>query len=282
MTNITTPPNTRSNNVVGNQQPLPTQQPTTTDKIKDSVKQAVNMAQNVLSGSTTNTRTPPSSNDSAHVVGGNDSRRPLEKTDIGTAYNTSRNVAENKAANTFGVRETEPLKRNEDVVNKVASLTSNVVGKVEGTAERVTGIHNDVGRSDKHGACGLSNDVGNADKRGLRNDVRNADMCGLSNDVGCTDKHGAKNTGYPQTVPPPKQQANLVPPPPQQQVGGKLTGNIALDSTERPVNVAGNVSDKTRPGNQAQLGNNLSGRQDTTVLPNKVSAVNKSDDTRRF
>ncbi|KAJ2064588.1 hypothetical protein GGI17_000915 [Coemansia sp. S146] len=62
MTNTITPPNARSNNVTGSQ-PLATQQPTTTENIKDSAKSAINKAQNVLTGSNTKTMTPPSNND---------------------------------------------------------------------------------------------------------------------------------------------------------------------------------------------------------------------------
>ncbi|KAJ2885195.1 hypothetical protein H4R27_001566 [Coemansia aciculifera] len=285
MTNTTTPPNTRSNNVANNQ-PLATQQPTTTEKIKDSVKSAVNKAQNVLTGSNTKTMTPPSNNDATHVIGdnrrhhekadivGNVDGRHHDKTNMGAAYDVSKNKAENKAAgNVVGVHEAnEPLRR-DGVVNKTAGAAGNVVGKVEGTTERVIGLHHHDGR-DKHG---------------------------LSNDVGNTDKHGAKYTGHEnrigqQTGAVP-QQTNLVPPPPQQQMGNKVTGNNAFDNTERLGNVSGNNAfDNTRRGN-ANVDLDLSyagpvnpGLPDITnrdarqgaVPPNKVSATNRADEANRF
>ncbi|KAJ2240650.1 hypothetical protein GGI13_007601 [Coemansia sp. RSA 455] len=207
MTNNTTPPNTRSNAV---NQPLATQQPTTTEKIKDSVKSAVNKAQNVLTGSNTKTMTPPTSNDATHVIG--DNRRHHEKADIVGNVDVPKNKT---SGNVVGVHGTSEPHRHEGVVNKVEGAAGNAVGKVEGTAERLTGMHHD-GR-DRHG---LNNDVDKAGMRGTH---------GLGNDVGCTDKHNAKYTGYDnrigqQTGAVP-QRTNLVPPPPQQQLDNKLTGN---------------------------------------------------------
>ncbi|KAJ2052356.1 hypothetical protein GGH13_008499 [Coemansia sp. S155-1] len=237
MTNNTTPLNTRSNAV---NQPLATQQPTTTEKIKDSVKSAVNKAQNVLTGSNTKTMTPPTSNDATHVIG--DNRRHHEKADIVGNVDVPKNRT---SGNVVGVHGTNEPHRHEGVVNKVEGAAGNAVGKVEGTTERLTGMHhdgrdrhglnNDVNKAGMHGTHGLGNDVnktGMHGTHGLGNDVDKIGMHGthgLGNDVGYTDKHDAKYTGYDnridqQTGAVP-QRTNLVPPPPQQQLDNKLTGN---------------------------------------------------------
>ncbi|KAJ2458846.1 hypothetical protein GGF42_001820 [Coemansia sp. RSA 2424] len=284
--NATTPPTTRSNNIAN--QPLATQQPTTTEKIKDSVKQAVNKAQNVLTGSHTKTMTPPSSNDAAHVL--NDSNnidshnhRHHEKSNVSAAYETSKHAAENKAAgNVAGVREANEAfdrKRNEGITGKAASAAGNVVGKVEGTAERVTGFSNDVGvRTDKH-RQDLSNDIlGTTDKNrhGLNNDVLGT--TGHKHGMNCAAGH-QQESHLNQQIDAPWQQLDAVPPKQQQQqqkLGGQISGNSAYENTERPVNVTGNSAfDNTRPGNQSKLGSNL-------VPPSKDSATSRVDDARRF
>ncbi|KAJ2868249.1 hypothetical protein GGH94_000236 [Coemansia aciculifera] len=248
MTNTTTPPNTRSNNVAGNQ-PLATQQPTTTEKIKDSAKSAVSKAQNVLTGSNTKTMTPPSNNDATRVIG--DNRRHHEKADIvgsvdgrhhdktniSAAYDVSKNKAENKAA-------------------------GNVVGKVEGTTEHVTGLrHNNDRRPDLTGLLIDDNSVGNTGVLGAR---------GLSNDVGCTDEHGAKCTGHEnrldqQTKSVPPQQMDLAPPPAPQQRGLSVHSNafnfVALitDNT-RSANDPGDIIVENAGPVDISLSGNLTGR----------------------
>ncbi|KAJ2014811.1 hypothetical protein GGI06_003462 [Coemansia sp. S85] len=224
MTNTITPPNTRSN--------VASQQPTTTDKIKDSVKQAVNKAQNVLTGSNTKTMTPPSSNDAAHVIG----------------------TADNKT--NVSVHGTEPPKHTEGVFRRV----DNGSGNARSNDVAITGAYdpyNDAVHTDKHG---LRNDVANTDKRNLSNDVANTDRRNISNDVGSTDKHGTLGTvqegrvNQPTTTAP--KQANLAPPPPSQKQDATPLGRYQYDPLDRLVgDTAGHPS------------NNVGGRQSNNVYP---------------
>ncbi|KAJ2032875.1 hypothetical protein H4S03_006045 [Coemansia sp. S3946] len=201
--------------------------------------------------------TPPTSNDATHVIG--DSRRHHEKHDIVGNVDVPKNKT---SGNVVGVHGTNEPHRRDGVVNKMEGVAGNAVGKVEGTTERLTGMHHD-GR-DRHG---LNNDVdktGKCGTHGLNNDVDKTGKCGthgLNNDVGCTDKHDAKYTGYDnrigqQTGAGP-QRTNLVPPPPQQQLDSKLTGN-----TERSaVATNDNAFNNDLSGSRMQP---VGGRQDDT------------------
>ncbi|KAJ2747788.1 hypothetical protein GGI20_000258 [Coemansia sp. BCRC 34301] len=271
-----TTPNTRNSNNAANQ-PLATQQPTTTEKIKDSVKQTVTKVQSALTGSHTKTMTPPSSNDAAHVLGSNNvdshHRHTQDKTSMGAAYESSKNAAENKAAgNIIGVHAANDAldrKRNEGITGKAAGAAGNIVGKVEGTTERVTSIHNSHqndaqgATAGKHGVHSLSNDVG----------------CGTAShqySAHCASGHNQQESRLNQQIDAPWQQISAVPPQQQPKLGGQIPGNNTFDNTERPSNVAGNNAfDNTRPGNPNQLSSN-------PVPPNKVSATNRADEARRF
>ncbi|KAJ2097871.1 hypothetical protein GGI09_003602 [Coemansia sp. S100] len=238
--------------------------------------------------------TPPTSNDATHVIG--DGRRHHEKHDIVGNVDVPKNKT---SGNVVGVHGTNEPHRHEGVVNKVEGAAGNVVGKVEGTTERLTGMHHD-GR-DRHG---LNNDVDKTGKCGTH---------GLNNDVGCTDKHDAKYTGYDnrigqQTGAGP-QRTNLVPPPPQQQLDNKLTGN-----NERSANDVGNnaftnarrveasVEAQARSGNPVPPPSGNARRGDAAFAvdlshagpvnpdlpeltnPNlsKPSATNRTDEAKRF
>ncbi|KAJ2029181.1 hypothetical protein IWW57_001827 [Coemansia sp. S610] len=242
MTNTITPPNTRSN--------VASQQPTTTDKIKDSVKQAVNKAQNVLTGSNTKTMTPPSSNDAAHVIG----------------------TADNKT--NVGVRGTEPPRRTEGISYRVEDRAGNLedlsrrnLGNNATSTDRHN-VGNDVVHTDKHG---LRNDVANTDKRNLSNDVANTDRRNISNDVGSTDKRGTLGTVQEgrvnQTTSTAPKQANLAPPPPSQKQDATPLGRYQYDPLDRLVgDTAGHPS------------NNVGGRQSNNVYPPPQQGGKVADD----
>ncbi|KAJ2490715.1 hypothetical protein IWW37_002917 [Coemansia sp. RSA 2050] len=290
MTNTVTPPNTRSN--------IASQQPTTTDKIKDSVKQAVNKAQNVLTGSSTKTMTPPSSNDAAHVLG----------------------TADNKT--NVGVHGTEAPRRTEGAANKATIGAGNVE---RNDAPAFCGIRNDIGATDNRGALGAGQESRANQQTGTvpkqTNLAPSPPSQKLDNtplgryqydpldrlagstagqELGKNERLGNDETtrtgnqgqlGSNSVAGGGRQGSNVYPP---QQQGSKVTDDLeaekpsrlagatidkAFDRTERRASdSANNAPRATRAGIQGQLGSDLGGGQGNT---DKGSTANRAGETKR-